>query len=123
DFGYLPPQDQYKGPLFKLSQDYPPMKVVAKKPDCLSIPFNENDKEQNWLKYLLAVRDYCFQGNIEVDWDVRNNTVRKWYHAPWQHWGRNGREGIRGLTREATAKPGQLAPTQTSRFQTYAVAF
>src|SRR5262249_16704059 len=72
---------------------------------------------------LLAVRSYCFEGNPEVDWDVRKNAVRKWYHAPWQHWGRNGREGIRGLTREATAQPGQLAPTQTNKFQTYAVGF
>jgi hypothetical protein len=123
DFGYLPPPEQYKGPLFTLSQDYPLTRVQAKEPDFLSIPFNENDKEQNWLKYLLAVRNYCFEGNNDVDWDVRKNPVRKWYHAPWQHWGRNGREGIRGLTREATAQPGQLASTQSDKFQTYAVAF
>lgn len=126
DFAYRPKLKDYKGPLFKLSQDYPPAKVVAEKPDFLSIPFNENDKEQNWLKYLLAVRSYCFEGNEELDeldWDVRNNDVRKWYHAPWQHWGRNGREGIRGLTREADAEPGQLATTQTGKFQTYAIAF
>ena len=87
DFGWLPPQDQYDGPLFSLSQDYPAKKVEAEKLDFLEIPFNENDKDQNWLKYLLAVRSHCFEGNMEVDWDVRKNAVRKWYHAPWQHWG------------------------------------
>jgi hypothetical protein len=123
DFGHLPPRDQYEGRLFTLSQDYPAKSVVGKRPEFLSIPFDENGKEQNWLQYLLAVRDYCFEGNVEVDFDVRKNGVRKWYHAPWQHWGPKGREGIRGLTREATAEPGQLAPTQTDKFQTYAVAF
>jgi hypothetical protein len=123
DFGHLPPREQYDGPLFTLSQDYPTTKPAVKKPDFLGIPFNENEREQNWLKYLLAVRAYCFEGNTEVDWDVCKNKVRTWYHAPWQHWGPKGREGVRGLTREATAQPGQLAPTQTDKFQTYAVAF
>lgn len=123
DFGHLPSQDAYSGPLFSLSQDYPSSKATAPKLPFLDIPFNENRADQNWLKYLLAVRDHCFEGNVEVDWDVRKNRVREWYHAPWQHWGRNGREGIRGLTREATAQPGQLASTQTDKFQTYAIAF
>lgn len=123
DFGFPPPMDQFEGALFTLSQDYPTEPIVDKKPDFLSIPFNENKEKQNWLEYLLAVRRYCFEGNIEVDWDVRKNAVRKWYHAPWQHAGPKGREGIRGLTREATSQPGQLAPTQTDKFQTYAVAF
>jgi hypothetical protein len=125
DFGYLPPNDQYNGPLFHLRQDFPATKDVCDKvPDFLKIPFNENEGgKENWLKYLLAVRSYCFEGNVEVDWNVQKNAKRKWYHAPWQHWGRGGREGIRGLTREATAQPGQLAPTQTDKFQTYAVGF
>jgi len=123
DFGFLPPRELYNGPLFRLSQDYPSSNVGFKRPDFLNIPFNENENEQNWLKYLLAVRNYCFEGNVEVDWEVRRNPVQKWYHAPWQHWGRGGREGIRGLTREATAKRQQLAPTQKDNFQTYAVAF
>jgi hypothetical protein len=124
DFGYLPPPDQYDGPLFRLSQDFPKTKpALGLGLAFLQIPFDENDTEQNWLKYLLAVRTYALEGNIEVDWNVQKNAKRKWYHAPWQHWGRNGREGIRGLTREATAQPGQLVISQTDKFQTYAIGF
>jgi hypothetical protein len=127
DFGHLPAPEQYKGAYFRLSQKYPAVKPVVdpKVQDILKIPFNENnDGQQNWLKYMLAVRSYCFEGNIEVDWDVEKNTVKRgWYHAPWQHWGRRGREGIRGLTQEATAQPGQLGEKQTDRFQSYAVGF
>lgn len=139
DFGFLPPADQYAGPLFRLRQNYPDAEPGAdRRPTFLAIPFQENDgTKQNWKKYLLAVRDYCFEGNVdqkppagkgEVDgnWVLQRNPKRDWYHVPWQHWdrtGRAGREGVRGLTREATSQPKQLAPTQTAKFQTYAVGF
>jgi hypothetical protein len=90
--------------------------------DILLIPFDENGDTANWKKYLLAVRDYCFEGNVDVDWRGQDNPKRKWVHVPWQHAGEKGREGINGLTREATAKPRQLASTQKDPFQTYAVA-
>jgi hypothetical protein len=125
DFGFLPPKEQYTDRLFVLRQDYP-----NKRPDndpvsdLLRIPFDNNaDGLDNWKKYLLALRDYCFEGNIDVGFHVQDNKKRNWYHAPWQHYGRNGREGIHGLTREATAQPKQLASTQVSKFQTYAVGF
>ena len=124
DFGFLPPPSQYDGPLFRLSQKYPTVKPADAKLPFLDIPFNENANEKNWLKYLLAVRQFCFEGNIQDDleWEIDDDPP-KWFHAPWQHWGRNGREGINGLTREATAQPGQLAATQTDPFQTYAVGY
>src|SRR6185312_15002266 len=122
DFGFLPPVEQYTGSLFRLRQDYPGAKPEPdKKAVFLDIAFNENGAgKENWKKYLLAVRDYCFEGNVDqtlptangrVDenWILQNNRKRNWYHVPWQHWdhsGRAGREGIRGLTREATVQPG-----------------
>jgi len=121
---YDPPADQYDGPLFRLSQNYPDerpeMDVPVRK--ILAIHFDENAEKENWREYLLAVRDYCFAGNLEVAWRGQDNEVRKWYHVPWQHAGEKGREGINGLTREATAIPKQLAPTQTKKYQTHAVA-
>lgn len=139
DFGFMPPAEQYTGSLFRLRQDYPTTEPGAgERPAFLDIPFNENAPEkQNWKKYLLAVRDYCFEGNVDQsrpaesgqidrNWVLQENKKRSWYHAPWQHWdrtGRAGREGIRGLTREATSQPKQLASAQTSKFQTYAVGF
>ena len=53
-----------------------------------------------------------FEGNIagpsDQTWQIHKNTVRRWYHAPWMDVGRNGREFVRGLTRERTSLPGEL---------------
>ena len=58
------------------------------------------------INYAIAVRDYVFEGNIrggdvDGDFDLFANSIgRDWFHAPWQHWGGNGREGYHGLIRE-----------------------
>ena len=33
------------------------------------------------------VLHYAFEGNLEKDFRVQENAVRKWFHAPWLHWG------------------------------------
>lgn len=126
DYGFAP--DVSNRQLFQLSQDYP-----VELPPASDMPaFMNNDMpeaqwreyyKQNWKEYLLQVRKYCFEGNIEVDWRVQENTVRKWYHMPWLHWGRFGREGLRGLTKEAPIQPRQIAEQQSSGGQAYAIAF
>lgn len=109
DYGYKPPASEYSGPLFKLSQDYPTLR-----PPLSDLPLLLNtDFTKDWRAYLMRARDYCFEGNIDVDFRVENNKVRKWYHAPWQDYGPLGREAIHGLTREASLAVGQLAATQT----------
>ncbi|WZO96270.1 hypothetical protein EP7_003259 [Isosphaeraceae bacterium EP7] len=127
DFGFLP--QGYSGRSFKLSQDYP---SVA--PDKSAVPeffgaetrsdWVEGSLRAGWKPYMLALRRYCYEGNVEADWRVEENKVRRWYHMPWQHFGPTGREGIRGMTKEAEVKKYQLAPGQTySGGQTYAVAY
>lgn len=127
DFGFLPPPNQYEGRVFRLSQDYPQKEPAADGvPEIATRDFEKVKKD--WKKYLLDVRAYCFKGNadaedVEDDWRVENNRETEWYHMPWQHFGPHGREGIHGLTKEAPVQPRQLAWTQTSAGQTYAVAF
>lgn len=127
DFGFLPPG--YAGRVFQLSQDYP---AVA--PDPATLPkFFGHDSGGNWVEdtlrdgwksYMRDLRAYCFEGNVEADWRVEENPIRRWYHMPWQHFGPIGREGIRGMTKEAEVKKYQLAPGQTHvGGQTYAVAY
>ena len=130
DYGFVAPSSQYTGEPFRLSQDYP-----AKKPDGTKVPafFAKMPKGfttdfTGWREYMMALRDYCFEGNLEVDWRVEKNKARKWYHIPWQHYGNSGREGIHGLTKEAPVAPGQLAASQGQpkpgeNYQTYAVGF
>ena len=131
DYGFQAPPGPSPSPNFVLSQDYP-----TKKPDPSKLPafFAKlpkavtNSDFAAWHDYMMAVRDYCFEGNLEIDWRVQENKVRKWYHIPWQHYGDTGRESIHGLTKEAPVQPGQLAagqgrPTPTENYQTYAVGF
>jgi hypothetical protein len=126
DFGFMPAAKDYEGRVFHLSQDYPKdMPSDDKQP-----PFMSIDYKTDWRKYMMAVRDYCFEGNIkggdvEDDFDVAAENPPRWFHMPWQHWTPtgSGREGIHGLTREAQVQPQQLAWGQSATGQTYAVGF
>ena len=122
DFGYAPPSSQYKGPLFELSQNYPQQLPAAPLPAFFKLlPSPLSNDFEKWRAYTRAVGHYCLEGNVENDWVVQKNSVRHWYHAPWQHYGPLGREGIHGLTKEAQIQVKQLAPTQVATGQTYAV--
>lgn len=112
-----PPPPGWKGPVFKLRQDYP-----ATAPPSEVLPWDTIDPKNDPVAYARAVLKYVYEGNIDVDWQVEQNKVRNWYHAPWMHSGDTGREFVRGLTRERTTQPKELAPTQTSRFQNWAVS-
>jgi len=107
----------YTGPRFKLSQQYPQSAPAGIR------PWDAFDFKTQPEQYLLAVRDYCYQGNIPVEFRGEANTVRKWYGVPWMHVGANAREGIHGLTRERLTPARVLAPTQTSPVQNWAVAY
>ncbi|NQD91372.1 hypothetical protein HP532_01735, partial [Pseudomonas sp. CrR25] len=123
DFGYPPPASEYSGPLFQLSQSYPTTAPPASAlPEFFKqLPSPMSNDFETWRAYMTAVKDYCLEGNVENDWDVQKNTLRQWFHMPWQHYGPLGREGIHGLTKEAQIQVKQLAPSQVSTGQTYAV--
>ena len=110
DFGFMVNPSQLKPgqKVFKLSQSYPTTLPTPALPDFYSI-----DYKKDWRKFLLSVRNYCFEGNTAVDFRVEENTKRGWYHMPWQHYPNNGREGFHGLTKEAPVKPYQLAKKQS----------
>lgn len=122
----VPPN--WRGNIFRLSQQFPasdPSKAVP----APTYPWQQIDFLTQPAAYIKAVYDYVQEGNREVDWNVQNNAVRRWYHAPWMHYGDKGREFVRGMTRERTtpAPPqpgkGELGPQQTTCFQNWAVGF
>lgn len=125
DFGFMP--TNYHGRVFKLSQDYPTTLENVENDEALQEILGI-DFKTDWKKYILAVKDYVFEGNInrpgyDQDFFLEDNTVRNWYHAPWLHYGKEGREGFHGLTQEGPIFPGMLSPNQEELRQTYAVAF
>jgi hypothetical protein len=94
-------------PKFVLSADYP-----TTRPPAENYPWLNLDFRTQGFDYLRRVLAYVYEGNItgpvEQTWQIHKNTVRRWYHAPWMDVERNGREFVRGLTRERTSLPGEL---------------
>lgn len=102
------PPPLWTGREFKLRKDYPKAKPAAEEWPWLKFDF-KNPKEA--AQYLLAVRDYCYQDNLDVDWQQHHEKKqgRIWYHAPWMHADMDkGREFVNGLTRELTSPGHQL---------------
>jgi len=117
-----PPAD-WTGPVFRLSQDYPKTLPLPEAQSFLDIDFKHEP-----AAYLNAVLAYVLDGNLtpgkpNAPWAIQDNPVRKWYHAPWMHYGPRGREFIHGLTRERTSCPGELADEQSDWQQNWAVGF
>lgn len=86
--------DPKKYPIFQINSDYPSdyesyikMSSDSKQscPECEWKKYNfRRIAEQE--KYLKAVIDYIFKGNLENEWTVQNNAIgRKWFHAPFMH--------------------------------------
>lgn len=117
DAQQTPPED-WKGPVFRLSQDYP-----SQAPPREALPWAGLDFRTQPQEYAEALLAYAQEGNLEVDWVVQDNKVRRWYHAPWMHYGPRGREFIRGLTKERTSRAYELSPHQSTHFDSYAVSF
>jgi hypothetical protein len=107
----------WSGPVFKLSQDFP---LLAPSD---TYPWMQFDPTSDPDHYMFAVLEYCLEGNEPIDWVIQNNQTRRWYHAPWMHWGNHGREPIHGLTYERMSLPGELSVQQTGTFQNWAVGF
>lgn len=110
-------------PIFELSSNYPQTKPTGEPQPWKSIDFRTQG-----FDYLRTVLAYIYEGNIppdrEATWDVQNNSIRKWYHAPWMHVGPYGREFIHGLTRERTSRVGELwRDPPNPEAQSWAVGF
>jgi hypothetical protein len=110
----------FAGPWFALSQDFP---TSAPKNDApwLSIDFKAGVTGAN--AYLLALRDYSFDGMIDADFRPEKNTVRKWYHMPMMTFGPHRREPMRGMTSERVLSGGELGLKPGVSVDNYAVGF
>jgi hypothetical protein len=97
--------------------DYPRQVPASSNP----VPRFDPDNWQGWMRAVLA---YSMQGNIEVDFDIKRNTIRNWYHAVWMHsGGAASRERLRGLTRERGPDSFDLAPFEVKDRQAWAIGF
>ncbi|TFI57293.1 hypothetical protein E2493_15590 [Sphingomonas parva] len=111
----------WTGNVFKLAQDYPQQAPQDAQPWLAFDPLTQPQQ------YIASVLAYFYEGNIrpnvEDSFNPALNSRRRWYNAPWQDYGFNGREPVHGLTRERVSNPGELAPQQSQMWNNYAVGF
>lgn len=91
-------------------------------PEPEALPWESIDPKSHPDQFMFSVLGYVLEGMNRDTWDGRSNTVRQWYHAPWMHEGRNGREFVHGLTRERSSRIGELGTGQTKCYQNWAVS-
>lgn len=129
DFGYMVTPAEYAEkyadqPVFHLKVDFPRERPTRLPEFVERIDFRKNPRE-----YLLAARDYSFDGNLP-NWNPHENKKAQWYHIPWLHpsaTGPNayppngGTEGFHGLIKEAPLSPLQLGPGQKGKDGGYSV--
>jgi hypothetical protein len=107
----------WSGPVFTPNFDFPP---ALPEPEVL--PWESIDPKTHPDEFMFSVLGYVLEGMDRNTWDGRTNTIRQWYHAPWMHEGRNGREFVHGLTRERPSRVGELGTGQTRCYQNWAVS-
>jgi hypothetical protein len=108
------------GPWFKLSQNYPSSAPSGDAP-WLNIDFRDGIKGAN--EYLYALRDYSFDGMIDVDFRPQDNKVRPWFHMPLMNFGAGRREPMHGVTAERSVIGPELSVKPGVTIHNYAVGF
>jgi hypothetical protein len=109
-----------QAPWFKLSQNYP-LSLPAKDAPWLSIDFTQGVAGAN--AYLYALRNYSFEGMIDVDFRPEANTVRQWFHMPMMNFSSARREPTHGLTTERSVNGPELGVKPGVTIHNYAVGF
>lgn len=129
DFGFMVSPADYAAkysdhPVFRLKIDFP-----REKPARLPAFVEKIDFRKQPLEYLVAARDYSFDGNLP-NWNPHDNKKAQWYHIPWLHPTttgpaayppNGGTEGFHGLIKEAPVTALQLGPGQKGKDGNYSV--
>src|ERR1035437_2350067 len=125
------PSADYKGRVFKLSQDYPTQLPPKEAYPWLKIAFKDGGPVDP-RAYLQALLDYGLEGNVDVDFYVQDNKVRKWDGMPLMDWntevasdwpGTDGREFVHGLTHEFDSEGNTFGVAQKEFVDTWAQAY
>ncbi|WP_191969769.1 hypothetical protein A4U53_004220 (plasmid) [Rhizobium ruizarguesonis] len=119
---FVVPQERltgWSGQMFELAQNYPPSDPGTDAP-WRTIDFRT---PQGADAYILALRDYAFDGMIEADFKPEASSGRRWYHMPMMNFGPVSREFVHGLTEERAVTGPELGLKPGTRIRNFAVGF
>ncbi|MCG8460046.1 MAG: hypothetical protein MI919_27505 [Holophagales bacterium] len=111
----------YGGPWFVGAFDFP-----QEKPSDADLPWTEIDFTagvEGADAYLMALRDYSYEGNLEVGFRVQANPVRPWYVIPYMNFGNGRRDPIHGVTKERTVRGPELGVREGAEIENYGIGF
>lgn len=111
----------YAGPWFFAASDFPDSPDYGGPYPWEEIDFE--DGQEGADTYAYALRDYAFEGNVEVDFRVQENEVRTWVTVPYMNYGGGRRELVHGLTRERTLSAPELGIKPGVSVRNYAIGF
>ncbi|RAZ91839.1 hypothetical protein DPM33_05000 [Mesorhizobium hawassense] len=109
----------WAGERFRLSQNYPPADAGTDAP-WRTIDFRTPEGAD---AYVLALRDYAYEGMIEADFRPEASAGRRWYHMPMMNFGSGSREFVHGLTEERPVTGPELGLKSGVRIRDFAVGF
>lgn len=131
DFGHMLPPEDVTSPVFQLQQHYPKQQpeVDPELKKLFSINVKQAPKEYLDQLFVYVYERYLktneAKTNVEgfvVDVPFSNTADPQWFHAPWLHWGAEGREGFSGLVRQQRIPAGHLADTQRDETSAYSLS-
>jgi len=110
--------DVMEGDTFTLVSKYP-----QEMPEKGKLPWERTDFKKKQSSYMNSVLDYCFEGNMEVDFMAHKNQVRNWFHAPYMDFGYAGREPMRGLVMDRTAFAEDFKSNEQGKARNYSITY
>lgn len=110
----------YAGPWFFMAEDFPTEVPPADGP-WQSIDFMDGVEGAD--AYLYAMRDYAYEGNLEIDFRVQENDVRPWFTMPLMNYGPGRREMVHGVTQERSLEAPELGIKPGVTVDNYAIGF
>ncbi len=101
------PPAGWKGPVFKLSRDYPKTPPKCDAPWLKrQVNFNSPDPQwKDWEGYIQDIIDYVKAGqdpNLAKEWNIDVGGQTRWYHVPWMAFDGQARTRVRARVDERT---------------------
>lgn len=110
--------DVMDGDTFTLVAKYP-----QELPEKRKMPWDKTDYKKKQSSYMNSVLDYCFEGNLDVDFKAHKNQVRNWFHAPYMDFGYAGREPMKGLVMDRTAFADDFLNNEPGKARNYSITY
>lgn len=105
---------------FEGDYDFPQREHLQPKESTSKPAWEHVNPMQEPEQYGDLIFDYLLEGYGQlIERNSASSATEKWYHMPWRHTGRSGREAISGLTRTVPFFSRRISPRQRTGYQNW----